>query len=87
MSRPKGSKNGMKQTSTDKSKVKDDPRLPDKSLFRKDEAASYFGVTVRCIDRWLDHGHLEKEKIVGVVRIPRKSILRCRFRKAVVRPR
>lgn len=80
MSRPKGSKNNMKQSSDDKSKVKDDSRLPNKSLFRINEVADYFSVTERCIRLWLDHGHLEKEKIVGVVRIPRSSILRCRFR-------
>ena len=86
MGRPKGSKNNIKQISTE-SKIKDDPRLPDKSLFRRDEVANYFGVTVRCIDRWIQHGHLEKNKVVGTVQIPRRSILECRFRKTVVRLR
>lgn len=85
MGRPKGSKNNIKQLSTEL-KVSDDPLLPKKGLFRRDEVADYFGVTVRCIDRWIQHGLLEKNKVVGTVQIPRRSILECRFRKAVVRP-
>jgi len=61
--------------------VQDDPRLPNKSLFRIDETADYFGVSTRCIDLWITHGHLVAEKIVGSKRISRESILRCRFRK------
>ena len=61
--------------------VKDDPLLIRKSLFRIDEVAAYFGVTDRCIRLWIEHGHLEKEMIVGSIRISRDSILRCRFRK------
>lgn len=52
--------------------------LPDKALFRIDEVAAYFSVTERTIRLWLAHGKLEAEKIVGVVRIPRESILKCR---------
>lgn len=59
--------------------VLNDPRLPDKSLFRVDEAASYFRVTDGCIRLWIQHGHLKEEKIVGSVRISRESILKCRF--------
>lgn len=85
MGRPKGSKNNIKQVPAE-SKIPDDPLLPKKGLFRRDEVAAYFGVTVRCIDRWIQHGILEKNKVVGTVQIPRSSILRCRFRKTVVRP-
>ena len=89
MARPKGSKNknNTKQQVLTVKKIKDDPRLPNKSLFRIDEVADYFSVNASSIRRWIDHGILEKEKIVGVVRIPRESILQCRFRKVVVRPR
>ena len=86
MGRPKGSKNNIKQAPIT-SKVPDDSLLPKKGLFRRDEVAAYFGVTVRCIDRWIQHGILEKNKVVGTVQIPRRSILECRFRKTVVRPR
>lgn len=57
----------------------EDDLLPKKSLFRVDEAADYFQITNRCIYRWIEHGILQAEKIQGCVRIPRKSILACRF--------
>lgn len=60
--------------------IPDDPLLPMKSLFRIDEAARYFNVTDRTIRLWIEHGHLECEKVVGSIRISRESILRCRFR-------
>jgi excisionase family DNA binding protein len=59
--------------------IKDDPLLPKKSLFRIDEVATYFSVTDRTIRLWIEHGHLQSEMIVGSVRIPRDSILHCRF--------
>jgi len=52
--------------------------LPKKDLFRVDEVAAYFGVSERCIRLWIEHGHLDIEKIVGSIRITRSSILRCR---------
>jgi len=61
--------------------VKDDPRLPNKSLFRIDEVAKYFGITERCVYLWIEHGHLIKENIQGIARVPRESILRCRIGK------
>lgn len=68
--------------------ILDDPLLPQKSLFRIDEVAQYFGVTDKTIRLWIDHKHLEKEKIVGTIRISRESILKCRFRKKTdIRPR
>lgn len=85
MGRPKKTKDVVIQKASEL-KVSDDPLLPKKGLFRRDEVADYFGVTVRCIDRWIQHGLLEKNKVVGTVQIPRGSILRCRFRKTVVRP-
>jgi len=54
--------------------------LADKPLFRIDEVATFFDVSVRTIRLWIDHGHLKAEKIVGSVRIPRESIIKCRFR-------
>lgn len=59
----------------------EDPMLPKKSLFNIYEVAEYFGVTERTIRLWIEHGHLESEKIVGSTRISRESILKCRFRK------
>lgn len=60
----------------------DDSTLPNKSLFRIDEVARYFNVSERTIRLWIDHKHLECEKIVGSIRIPRESILKCRFKTA-----
>lgn len=53
--------------------------LPKKDLLRVDEVASYFSVTPRTIYLWIEHGHLVAEKIVGCVRVTRKSVLKCRF--------
>ena len=54
-------------------------KLPEKELLRVDEVAEYFSVTEKTIRLWIDHGHLIAEKIVGIVRIPRESIIKCRF--------
>lgn len=62
-------------------RLKDDHLLPQKALFRIDEVAGYFDVTERTIRLWIEHGHLEAERIVGSVRVTRKSILACRFRR------
>lgn len=62
-------------------KIIDDPLLPQKSLFRIDEAAKYFNVSERTIRLWIEHKHLKAEKIVGSIRISRGSLLKCRFRK------
>lgn len=54
--------------------------LPKKDLFRLDEVAEYFNTEVRTIRNWIDHGHLELvEKHRGQLRVPRVSILKCRF--------
>jgi excisionase family DNA binding protein len=54
--------------------------LPDKELLRIDEVADFFSVTDRTIRLWLDHGHLEAERIAGkTIRITRKSVLTCRL--------
>jgi excisionase family DNA binding protein len=58
----------------------DDPRLPNKSLFRPDEAADYFGYGKSTIYLWIDHGILRAEKYRGTYRIPREAILECRFK-------
>lgn len=59
----------------------DDPLLPKKSLFNIYEVAQYFGVTERTIRLWIEHGHIQGEKVVGSVRVSRESILKCRFNK------
>lgn len=56
-----------------------DDLLPKKSLFTVVEVAQYFSVTERTIRLWVEHGHLKCEKIVGIMRIPRESILMCRI--------
>ena len=66
-------------------KIIDDPLLPQKSLFRVEEASRYLDVSETTIKLWIDHGHLEAEKykredqVRGMIRIPRISLLRCRF--------
>ena len=66
--------------------VKDDPMLPQKSLFRVDEAAYYLGVSDSTIRKLIDHGRILTEKYMvgknqqrGIPRIPRESLLRFRF--------
>lgn len=61
----------------------DDNFLPKKASIRVDEAAEYFDVSAGTIRTWIDHGHLKAEKVVGSIRITRKSILKCRFAKTV----
>ena len=73
---PETVENGVE---TDKNDVKDDPMLPNKSLFRIDEVMQYFGIAESTVRLWIDHGHLTSEKIVGSTRVTRDSILRCRF--------
>lgn len=57
----------------------DQSTLPKKDLFRIDEVAQYFDVTERTVRLWIDHGHLKAVKKVGVIRILRDSILKCRI--------
>ena len=53
--------------------------LPKKPLWRVDEAASHFDVTRQTIYLWIDHGLLQAEKLNGVIRIPRESIMEFRL--------
>lgn len=53
--------------------------LPNRELLRVDEVARYFSVTERTIRLWISHGHLDHVKKVGIIRIPRKSVLACKF--------
>ena len=54
--------------------------LANKDLFRVDEVAAYFSVEDRTIRLWIQHGHLESEKLAsGTIRITKKSILKCRM--------
>jgi len=57
----------------------DDSFLPQKNAFRIDEAARYFDVSDRTIRLWVEHGHLQAERVVGSIRITRNSMLNCRF--------
>ena len=71
--------NGEKVVGEGPFDFKTDPRLPNKSLFRPDEAADYFGYGKSTIYTWIDHGILRAEKYNGTYRIPREAILECRF--------
>lgn len=53
--------------------------LPQKTLLRVDEVAQYFGVARSTIYLWIDHKILEAEKIRGVIRIERASVVKCRM--------
>lgn len=55
--------------------------LPNKELLRVEEAAEYFQVTDRTIYLWIDHGHLQAERIGPgkSIRITRESALNCRL--------
>jgi excisionase family DNA binding protein len=55
-------------------------RLPEKELLRVDEVAAYFDVSTRTIYLWIDHGHLQAEKLAGSIRITLKSILNFRLK-------
>lgn len=55
--------------------------LPEKDLLRVDEVADYFSVTDRTIRLWIEHGHLDSQKIVGTIRITRESVLTCHLKK------
>ena len=62
--------------------------LPDKQLFRPDEVADYFRVTVQTIYLWAEHGHLEAVRPGPgkLVRITRESMDRCKFRPDPITP-
>jgi excisionase family DNA binding protein len=53
--------------------------LPHKPLLRVDEVSQYFDVHRSTIYLWIDHGILEAERIRGVLRITRESIVKCRL--------
>lgn len=53
--------------------------LPEKPLWRVDEVAAYFDVARSTVYLWIDHGLLEAEKLRGVIRVTRQSILRFRM--------
>lgn len=61
----------------------EDEFLPDKSLFRIDEVATYFSVSERTVRLWIDHGHFKVEKLHGTIRVLRESILNFRLRSRV----
>ena len=53
--------------------------LPAKPLLRVDEVATYFDVARSTVYLWIDHGLLEAEKLRGVIRVTRKSIIQFRL--------
>ena len=53
--------------------------LPQKPLLRVDEVSQYFDVARSTVYLWIDHGILDAEKIRGVIRITRESIVKCRL--------
>jgi excisionase family DNA binding protein len=55
-----------------------------KQLLRVDEVATYFDVHPRTIRLWIEHGHLSGEKLSGVVRVTRESILDFRKKSSMV---
>jgi len=51
--------------------------LPNKSLLRPDEVASFFGVSKRTVYGWVDIGKLEGVKPTqGILRIFRESVIK-----------
>lgn len=50
--------------------------LPDKELFRVDEVASYFSLSVKTIYGWIDEGKIEAVKVgpSNTIRIKREVI-------------
>ena len=53
--------------------------LPEKPLWRVDEVSAYFDVARSTVYLWIDHGLLEAEKLCGVIRVTRQSILKFRL--------
>lgn len=53
--------------------------LPDKPYLRVDEVAALLDVSRSTVYLWIEHGHLDAVKIVGVIRIPRDSVDRLRL--------
>ena len=51
-------------------------KLPDKELFRVDEVAAYFSLSVKTIYGWIDEGKIEAVKIgpSNTIRIKRENI-------------
>lgn len=56
-----------------------DSSLPKKDLFRSDEVERYFGISRSTVDRWAEHGILEKIRKGGITFITYRSILNCKF--------
>lgn len=54
--------------------------LPDRELLRIDEVAAYFNVTDRTVRIWIEHHHLNAEKLRGVIRVTRDSVVEFRLK-------
>ena len=59
------------------------PGLPTKDLLRVDEVARYFSVEERTIRLWVDHGYFEVERLGGVIRVLRESVINFRLKSRV----
>jgi hypothetical protein len=84
---PKSSNQAKKEGKKAKSTTKDEhldeiPNefLPKKDLYLIQEAAMFLDVHPDTIRNWVDHGHLTMIKKMGICRITRDSLLKCRFR-------
>ena len=53
--------------------------IPNKPLWRVDEVAAHFDVARSTVYLWIDHGLLPAEKLRGVIRVPRESIVNFRL--------
>jgi len=82
MGRKKGSVN--KKTYQSIEDTPDEPYniiedVPEKDLYRINEAADYFNVSEESIRLWIDHGHLELEIEKGIRKVTWDSMLACQF--------
>jgi len=51
--------------------------LPQKALFRPDEAALHLDISVKTVYRWINEGKLDAKKIGNkLIRIPRSAIFK-----------
>lgn len=54
--------------------------LPNRPTLRVSDVANYYGVTIRTVYLWVEHGHLDTVRTpMGQWRITRESLDACRF--------
>mgnify|MGYP001768270311 CR=1 FL=1 len=54
-------------------------KLPDKELLRVEEVSEYLNISKSTVYLYIDHGHLEAEKLGGCIRILRESVINFRL--------